>query len=275
MSIKLSLVVSTPDVGPWPMGLLTGSFEEKVAKAAEMGYDGLELLFRDVGAADRGAIQRVIREHKLEVPALVTGAVYGLDKLRLVSPDPEIANCAMERLRGFLEFAGDYGAVVDIGWMRGRLDDMPDPEGAREDLIAKFREAAEYAAHCGSRVTLEPLNRFEADYIHSAQDGLKVVTEVNHPQFGLMLDTFHMNIEDASIEGSLREAASCLWHIHVGDSNRLSPGKGHFDFPGMIQVLKNIGCNGYLSAEHMSDPDADTSAEDTIRHLRRMIRTGE
>jgi sugar phosphate isomerase/epimerase len=271
MSIKLCAVVSTPEVGPWPYGLLSGTFEEKIRKAAEMGYDGVELALRDVEAEDLAAIQGVLRDHGLAVPALVTGAIYGLDRLCLMSPDIEIERRAMARLKSFLELAGEYGAVVDIGLLRGHLSDMPDPEGAQDKLLETFRQAAEYAVRCGARITLEPLNRFESDFIQSAQDGLEWVARVDHPGFGLMLDSFHMNIEDASIEASVRQAAPCLWHIHVGDSNRLSAGKGHFDFAGMIQILKHVGYDGYMSAEHLPQPDPDRAARETLDHLGQYI----
>jgi sugar phosphate isomerase/epimerase len=267
--LKKCLVVATPEVGDWPYALLTGSFEEKIRKAAELGYDGVELLIRDIKAVDQAMVKATIRRHGLTVPALVTGVLYGLNRLCLISPDPEISRRAMTQLQGFLDFAGNYGAVVDIGLLRGRLDQMPDPSAARTELVERFRQTAEYATHVGARVTLEPLNRYEADIIHNAQEGLCWVAEVDHPSFGLMLDTFHMNIEDASMEGSLREAAPKLWHMHISDSNRLSPGRGHLDFVGMFQVLREEGYQGYVSAEQLALPDPDTAAATTIRYLNR------
>jgi sugar phosphate isomerase/epimerase len=80
-----------------------------------------------------------------------------------------------------------------------------------------------------------------------------------------------MNIEDASIADSLRQAAPCLWHMHVADSNRLSPGKGHFDFSGMIETLKQVGYDGYLSAELLPKPDPDTAARETGDYLRQFL----
>jgi sugar phosphate isomerase/epimerase len=250
---------------------LSGTFEEKIRKAADMGYDGVELALRDVEAEDLAAIRSVLRTYGLEVPALVTGAVYGLDRLCLMSPDVEVERRAMARLESFLELAGEYGAVVDIGLLRGHLSDMPEPSAAQERLLDTFRQAAEYAVRCGARITLEPLNRFESDFIHSAQDGLEWVTRVDHPGFGLMLDAFHMNIEDAVIEDSVRQAASCLWHVHVGDSNRLSAGRGHFDFASLIRTLRDVGYEGYLSAEHLPRPDPDRAARETVEYLRQYI----
>ena len=271
MTIGLSLVVATPEVGHWPFGLLSGPFEVKMRKAAELGFDGVELLIRDIYALDQAGIKKAIANNGLNVAALVTGVLYGLDGLCLMSPDKGISQRAMAQLRGFLEFAGGYGAAVDIGLLRGRLSAMPDRVRAEQQLVDLFRQAAEYAVHCGARITLEPLNRYEADLINNAHDGLEWVAKVGHPGFGLMLDTFHMNIEDASVEGSLREAGPKLWHVHVGDSNRLSPGKGHLDFAQIVRTLNEIGYAGYLSAEHLALPDPDTAAQDTARYLRRLV----
>ncbi len=271
MSIKQSLVIATPELGSWPFQLLTGDFKEKIRKAAEIGYDGVELVCRDIDLLDLHEIKRILSEFKMQMGALITGAIYGLDGICLMSPDKDIERIAMQRFKRFLEFAGDYGAVVDVGLFRGKLGEMPDPVTAQSQLVDVFYRAAQYAGRCGSRITLEPLNRFESDFIHNAQDGLDWVSRVNHPDFGLMLDTFHMNIEDASIDKSVRESAKCLWHIHIGDSNRLSVGKGHFDFSGMIQTLKDIGYTGFLSAEHLSQSDPDTAARETISHLRQFI----
>lgn len=271
MDIKLSVVIGTPDLVTWPYQLITGTFEEKIRKCAEFGFDGVELISRDIDQVDREMIKKTLKQYNIACPAFITGAVYGIDRLCLMSPDKETERRGMHQLEGFLEFAGDFGAVVDIGMLRGKLGIMPDPCEALDGLTERFRRAAQYAAQCGSRITLEPLNRFEGDFIHSAQDGLAWVKRVNHPSFGLMLDTFHMNIEDVSIRESVREAAPCLWHIHVGDSNRLSAGKGHFDFPGLVQTLKEIGYEGYLSAEHLTLPDPDTAAQNTARYLRQLV----
>jgi sugar phosphate isomerase/epimerase len=267
--MKKSAVISTPEVGEWPYALFTGTFEEKLHKATEICYDGVELLFRDINKVDGGKINKEIRQSGLQVPAIVTGAIFGIDRLCLISPDPEISKRAVEQLYGLLEFAAAFGAVVDIGVLRGRLDWMPDPPKARDQLLEHFRRAAEYAARVGSKVTLEPICRFEVDIIRNAQEGLYWVREVNRPCFGLMLDTFHMNIEDASIESSLREAAPFLWHIHISDSNRLSPGQGHFDFPNMFRILKEINYQGFVSVEQLALPDPDTAALVSIKHIQK------
>jgi sugar phosphate isomerase/epimerase len=123
------------------------------------------------------------------------------------------------------------------------------------------------------KITLEPINRFEADFIMSAQDGVQFVKELGYQNVGLMLDTFHMNIEDASIESSLKLTMeeNLLWHVHIADSNRLAPGRGHIDFPSIVRTLYEGNYQGYLSAEILPVPDPEAAALESARFMKRLI----
>jgi sugar phosphate isomerase/epimerase len=79
---------------------------------------------------------------------------------------------------------------------------------------------------------------------------------------------FHMNIEEASIEESLRRAAPALRHVHVADSNRRAPGWGHLDFRHILETLQEVGYQGYLSAETLPHPDPEGAARQTVDYLR-------
>jgi len=85
---------------------------------------------------------------------------------------------------------------------------------------------------------------------------------------GLLLDTFHMNIEEAVIEESVRTARDRIFHFHVADSNRWYPGAGHLDFRSVLAALYDTGYSGYVSGEFMPLPDADTAAQRSITFLR-------
>jgi sugar phosphate isomerase/epimerase len=87
---------------------------------------------------------------------------------------------------------------------------------------------------------------------------------------GLLLDTFHMNIEEPSIEESIRICGDRIFHFHVADSNRWYPGAGHLDFGSILGTLYSLGYEGFVSGEFMPLPDADTSAEHGITHLRKL-----
>ena len=80
----------------------------------------------------------------------------------------------------------------------------------------------------------------------------------------MMIDTFHMNIEDADMWGSIHQAKDYIIHVHYSDNNRLAPGMGHFNFPKMTKVLQEINYKGYISVEILPIPDSYTAAKQAI-----------
>jgi sugar phosphate isomerase/epimerase len=270
--MKISIVITTPEVRVQPLlALLSGTFHEKLAKVARLGYDGVELMVVDPAQLDVQAVRAAVDGAGLEVPAIGTGALFLNEKLSLLAPDEKISRRALARAKAIIDFAAEWGALVTIGGFRGRLEWTGDPTGAHQCAIALMRKCADWAAGRGVRLVLEPLNRYESDLVHNVEEALEFIAEVDRPNFGLLVDTFHMNIEEASITGGLRRAAPVLWHIHVGDSNRLPPGCGHLDFAEIVGTLRAIGYQGYLSAELLAKPDRDAAAQATIEHLRRLL----
>jgi sugar phosphate isomerase/epimerase len=136
-------------------------------------------------------------------------------------------------------------------------------------MTSAFRELAEYAAPTGAKLVLEPINILQVNHIHTTQEGLEMVKRVGHPNFGLMLDVYHMNIEDVNIYDSFREARDACWFIHFTDSNRKWPGSAHLDFDQITGVLDEIGYDGFVSLEIYPWPDPDTAAKSSIKFLRR------
>ncbi len=135
-------------------------------------------------------------------------------------------------------------------------------------------EAAGYADQRSVRLALEAINRFEGDILANAAETLAFIDEVNQPALGLLLDTFHVNIEEASWTEPFRTAmrAGKLYHVHLGDNNRLPPGQGLIDFPAIVATLRETGYTGYLSAELLCKPDADTAARQTLEYMGKLLR---
>ncbi len=271
--MKLSLAIQTPEVGlAIPVALLTGTFAEKLAKAAVLGVAGVELMTADPAALDAAGIRADLERHGLRAAAVGSGAVALAAGLHLLPADAARAPQAEARLRDLIAFAAAVGApLVTIGSFRGRLAWAG--EGARGRLAAILRSAAGYAAERGVRLALEPLNRYEADLVHTAREGLVFLEEVAHPALGLLLDTYHVNIEESSWTAPFRllMAAGVLWHVHLGDNNRLPPGHGLIDFAAIVRTLCEVGYDGYLSAELLARPDPDTAAQETVRYMRALV----
>jgi sugar phosphate isomerase/epimerase len=272
--MKLALATPTPEVmAPVPVALLSGTFSERMKKAARLGYDGVELLVVRPDDLSADEIRAQVSDASLEVAAIGTGAIYLVDKVTLLASDRETSHRAAHRLASLINFAAVVKApIVTIGSFRGRLAWAGGPE-ARGKLIETLREGAEKAMEQGVRLVLEPVNRYEGDIVHTAEQGLAFIEEVGHSHLGLLLDTYHVNIEEASLTKPFQSAmaADRLWHVHLGDSNRLPPGQGHLDFPGIVAALDEGGYQGYLSAELLARPDPDIAAEATIKYMRQHV----
>jgi len=271
--MKLSVVTSTPEVvAPVPVALLSGSFAERLEKAARMGCAGVELMALRPADLDGADIAAQVSHCGLEVAAIGSGAIALLDRLTLLSRDPATGVAAEQRLHELIDFAAAARApLVTVGGFRGRLAnaDWTDAPGARAYLVEILGSAAARAAQVGVRLAIEPLNRYESDVVNTAAEGLALIRAVGHSHLGLLLDTFHMNIEEPTYAGSIEQgmASGRLWHIHLGDSNRLPPGYGHIDFGEIVAALRRMGYDGYLSAEHFPRPDPDSAAAAMARHM--------
>ena len=268
--MKLSLVVQTPEVPRTiPVALLTGTLEEKLIKAAQWGADGVELMTTEPTKLDGGKICSFMRTNNLRASAIASGAIAFAFGMTLVHTDPKKARQAKNRLIELIDFAETIQApIVTIGSFRGQMG--PIEGDGRKRLSEILSEAAEYAHPRSVRLALEPTNRYENDFIVNSKQGLEFIQEINHPAIGLLLDTFHINIEESSWTEPLRRVmkAGKLWHIHLGDNNRLPPGQGLIDFTAIVRTLHEIGYNGYISAELLAKPDPDTAAKQTLTYMR-------
>jgi D-psicose/D-tagatose/L-ribulose 3-epimerase len=129
----------------------------------------------------------------------------------------------------------------------------PVPEAQRQQRVDWCVEGliagGETAATCGVRFGVEPLNRFETDVLNSTRQGVALMELVDHAAVGLVLDTFHMNMEDDDIPGAVREAAGYLIHFQANENHRGYLGTGHLPWTPIVRALGDIGYTGTISLE--------------------------
>jgi sugar phosphate isomerase/epimerase len=258
--MKLAIVLST-HAAQFQAVAFKGDFESNVAKIAGYGYQGVELAIRDPKLVNPAELEAVVRKHNLVVPAIGTGQAWGEEGLSFTSDDPEIRRAAIERVKSHIPLAARFKAAIILGLIRGITPKDQTHEQSMAYLVEALQECSAAAAPHGVRYALEPLNRYETDLIHTVADGLELIERVGADNFGLLLDTFHMNIEEPSIEESIRTCGERIFHFHVADSNRWPPGAGHLDFMSILETLFETGYDGWVSGEFMPVPDADTSAQ--------------
>lgn len=125
-----------------------------------------------------------------------------------------------------------------------------DKPGDTARSIARMQRLADMAADYGITLNMESLNRFEGYMINEASECIDYVKAVDRPNVKVMLDTFHMNIEEDSITEAIRKSGALLGHFHVGEANRRCPGPGgRFDWAEIGKVLKEINYGGYVVME--------------------------
>ncbi len=264
--MKLSIVLST-HAAQFAAATFKGDFAANVAKIAALGYDGVELAIRDPRLVDANELARVIAGHGLVVPAIGTGQAWGEERLSFTAADAAVRRAAIERIKSHIPLAARLNAVVILGLIRGITPQGQSHEQSMTYLVEALQECAAAAAPAGVYYALEPLNRYETDLIPTVADGLDLIARVGAANFGLLLDTFHMNIEEPSIEGSIRQATGRIFHFHVADSNRWHPGAGHLNFRSILDTLFATGYTGFVSGEFLPQPDAEIAAHRAIRFL--------
>jgi 5-keto-L-gluconate epimerase len=264
--MKKSIVVSTQ---PTKFSALAfkEDLDKNIKKVADLGFDGVELAVRDPEYLDVEKVIQLVKESNLEVPAIGTGQAWGEEGLSFSDPNEVVRKMSVERIINQIRFAAHFNAQVIIGLIRGIVKEGVTQEQAEEWTISCLRECAEYARQRNIKLTLEPVNRYESNFINTLQEGIDLIDKVDVSNLGLLADTFHMNIEEASIYESIIQAKDYITHVHFADSNRWAPGYGHLDFKKVVGILKKIDYQGYVSAEILPLPDENAAAEKTMETL--------
>ena len=267
--MKKSIVVS---IQPTKFSALAfkEDFEKSIKKVADLGFDGAELAVRNPKDLKVENIIKIIKENDLEVPAIGTGQAYGEEGLSFSDPDEVIRKMAVERINDQIVFASNFNAQVIIGLIRGNVEESVGRAEAEEWTIDCLRKCIEFAKEYNIGLTLEPVNRYESNFINTLNEGIEFINRVGVSNLGLLADTFHMNIEEVSIYDSIIQAKDYITHVHFADSNRWAPGCGHIDFRKVVETLKKIDYQGYVSAEILPLPDSDNCARLTIEHLNKI-----
>jgi sugar phosphate isomerase/epimerase len=270
--MKLSIVLSTQPA-QFQAATFKGNLHTNLQSIANLGYDGVELAIRDPKLVDLDNLEHLTSTNKLSVPAIGTGQAWGEEGLSFTDPDPSVRLAAIERVRNHIPVAACFGAVIIIGLIRGIVKPGVDQGQAMEWMVEALRLCSSAAQPHGVRLALEPINRYETTLVNTVAQGIELSERVGVNNFGLLLDTFHMNMEEPNIEGSIQQCGARIFHFHVADSNRWYPGAGHLDFQSILNTLFNNGYAGWVSGEFLPRPDAETSAKQAIGNLRKIERS--
>jgi len=244
----------------WPMRLgintflFTSPFTNKSTKLFRQfkawGFETVELPVEDPSNFDPAHVKS-----ELAKAGLGCGSVCAC-----TSADRDLRGNARQQKIGltYIKTLVDIAAALDcpsiIGPVysaTGRADAVPPVEYRKQwkTVVGHLKTAAGYAHEKGRQICMEPLNRFETDFINTCDQALKMIKDVGSPALKLHLDTFHMNIEEKNQANAIRKAGKHLAHVHACGSDRGTPGGDHIDWPSIAQALKDINYQGDVVIE--------------------------
>jgi D-psicose/D-tagatose/L-ribulose 3-epimerase len=238
-----------------------------VEKARKTGFDVLEV-----------RAQKIARMSKAELDALKGAAVdagleltYSIgmtEDMDLVSEDVSVRKNGVTLLQDLCRNMKHMGGKIMAGinyssWPR-KLLPGEDKRAATDRAIAGVREAVKAAEDCGVIFCLEVVNRFEHFIMNTAAEGIAFAKRVESPNCKILLDTFHMNIEEDSFRDSILESKGWLGHFHLGETNRRPPGIGRMPWPEIFGALREIDYQGAVVMEPFLVPGGEVGRDISV-----------
>lgn len=224
------------------------------------GFDTVEIPIEDPSHIDPAHVKA-----ELDKNGLVCGSVcacLGPDRdLRGTEEQQKTALDYMKRLLNQMVVLDCPSLIGPVYSSVGRADAVPPDEYKQQwaTVVKNLRELCAYAEKRGRQICMEPLNRFETDFINTVDQGLKMIRDVGSPVLKLHLDTFHMNIEEKCVYSAVKLAGKRLAHCHACENDRGAPGTGNVHWKEWAKALKEIKYDGAVVIESFT-PDCTSIA---------------
>ena len=223
------------------------------AKFKKWGFDSVELLIEDPAHINPALVKRELEKHELACGSVAAA----------INPGRDLRGDAASQRNGvkYLCALIDQMVALDARVLGGpvysyvgRAEAYSTAEKKRQwkSVVKNLKIVSQYAAARGKLVCVEPLNRFESDFLNTIDQGLKLIADVGNPALKLHLDTFHANIEEKHQGEAILRAGKHLGHIHACGSDRGTPGKDHIDWKSIAAALKTIKYDGDIALESVT-----------------------
>jgi D-psicose/D-tagatose/L-ribulose 3-epimerase len=235
----------------WTAPLTTEELEVLAPKIAKMGFNHIEIPIDDPKTLDFKKCLEIIT--KAGISSISCCVAMGPDR-DLIDPDPKVRQNGVDYVKASIDglallggknLVGPFYSAVGRTWQQS----AEEREHDMQILVEILRDLADYAGKKGIILGVEPLNRFETSFITTADQAIELVDRVNHPSCKIMLDTFHMNIEENSMGDAIRKVGPRLVQVHSNENNRGTPGAGHVPWKEVAQALKDIKFDGVMVIE--------------------------
>lgn len=273
--MQLSLLASTPDIADtgYMVNLLLGTPKVLAGEAKELGYDGIEFFPGPPGTVGVAEMDEALRSFDLTLTAVNSGRIVA-EGLTLLHPEPRIRARAETRLKDLLDFAGHFGVPVTMAGVKGSLPAGVPPEKADALAEEMFVSLAGFAADAGSILLLTPTDDADSNFICTVAEATAWVRRLDHPGFGMMLDTHQLVRKEASVIEALRATGGLIKHLHLYDPGRRPPAlrkEASLDWPTIMNTLHDISYAGAASVCLAPSGDRRAQAQQSAVYLRSVI----
>jgi D-psicose/D-tagatose/L-ribulose 3-epimerase len=224
----------------------------------EMGYDVVEVPVEDPEIIDAEQVKQALDEHQLE--AVICGA-FGPGR-DLTNDDPAVHQQCFDYLDALMDLADAWDADFIAGPMYSAVGKarMVSPDQKKKEwelAVNNLRKVSQKAANNGLQLAIEPLNRFESDLINTTSQAKQLIKDINHPSAKIMVDGFHMSIEEKSLEDAIRTAGDDLIHVQTSENYRGTPGTGQTDWQSFNRGLEAVDYSGVVSIESFTSDNQE------------------
>jgi 5-keto-L-gluconate epimerase len=240
--MKFSYVL--PDPASYPDW---GQFDGDLACMKAVGYDAVELQIADPTLFDEARVRRSLEKVDYAMCAFQSGATYATRGNCLSTLDLAVRKRTIALLKSFVDLATRWQSVIVFGSLQGRRSEEPDRDKGEARIREAIAEVGRYASQQGVVVAFEPVCHEEIGYHNTIAEVAAVVRGLNLPGLRLMVDTFHMNIEERDMLSPLDGVRDILAHVHLSETNRDVLGEGHWPTAAFLARLRQIGYDGYCS----------------------------
>lgn len=216
----------------------------------DWGFDSVEIALEDPSHIDPVFIKEHLDQHGLRCLSVCAAMSPDLDP----RGTKEQQEAAVKYMKGLIDTMVPLGAEVLIGPLYssvGRADavSQEDYRDQWQLVVKHLKDVAAYALERNIKLAIEPLNRFETDFLNTVDQALKLIKDIDSPNALLHYDTFHMNIEEKYQADAIRRVGKMMGHFHACGCDRGIPGNDHIDWPAIVGALKEIGYDGSVVIE--------------------------